>query len=98
MARTRKIAILNRDSTRGVAAIQEIAKSNLTSKQLRQRVAPVLNSEELLENVRGLATEDQTQFVGKVDQVRRDHLLPLGSSPLFLQRCFRQSTRKTWNS
>ena len=51
------------------SAIQELASSSLTSKQLRQRIAPLLNNKELLRDVLGLKREDQKEFADKVDWV-----------------------------
>jgi len=95
MARTSKTVVAPRGSTRGEVAIQEFANSNLPSEQLRQQAGPLLTSKELLRNVWGLPPEDQTKFVDKVDQVRRDRLLfPLEIIFLFLQRHIRPLTRK----
>ena len=71
MAKTSKPLAAPRNPTRGEAAIQEFANSSLTSKQLKRRAAPLLNSTELLRDIRGLAPEDLTRFVEKVDQVGR---------------------------
>jgi len=81
MARARKIAFVHRNPTHIQAAIQEVVNSNSTSKRLRQRVAPLLNSQELLRNVQGLTPEDQIKFMEKVDQVRRSSVPLLRPSP-----------------
>lgn len=83
MARTSKSIAAPHNSTRGEASIQDFANSNLPSEQLRQRAVSLLNSKELLQNVLGLTPEDQTKFVDKVDQVRRDHLCSLLVSSLY---------------
>ena len=99
MAKTSKAVVAPRGSTRGEVAIQEFANSSLPPEQLRQRAAPLLDSKELLRIVWGLPPEDQTRFVDKVDQVRRDRLLfPVGTIFLsFLQRHIRPSTHKMRN-
>ena len=58
-------------STRGEAPFREFATNTLTPEQSRQRAAPLLNSKDLLRNVRALTPEDQTKFIDKVDKVRR---------------------------
>ena len=79
---TSKAVAVRRGLTRGEVALQEFVNSDLPSEQLRQRAAPLLSSKELLQNVLGLPPEEQTKFVDKVDQVRRDHLSFLLEYPL----------------
>ena len=74
MAGKRNTVAAPDDSTRGEAAIREFANSNLTLEQLRQRAAVLLNNRELLQNVPGLAPEEQTKFLDRVDQVCRSCL------------------------
>ena len=64
MVKTKKAVTIPRNP-----AIQEFANNSLTSEQLRQRAAPLLNNKELLRDVRGLTREDQKKFADKVDQV-----------------------------
>jgi len=61
-------------STRGEAVIREFSNSNMTPEQLLQRAPILLNSEELLRNIPELTPEEQTQFLDRVDQVRRSSL------------------------
>jgi len=81
VVRTSKAVAAPRDSTRWEVAIQKFTNSNLTSDQLRELTAPLLNSKNLLRNVLGLTPEDQTKFVDKVDQARRDRLIPSWNLP-----------------
>jgi hypothetical protein len=57
------------DLIRGETAILEFTNSNLPPEFLRQRAAHWIVNEELLPEIRGLAPEEQTKFVDKVDQV-----------------------------
>lgn len=99
MARPGKVVATPYNSTRGETAIQEFANSNLTPELLRQRAATLLDSKELLRDVRGLTPEDQAKFLDRVDQVcRGDPLFFLEIiPPLILQRHIRLSTRKMRN-
>ena len=72
MSKESNTAAAPRDLTRGETSIREFADSNLTPEQSRQRAGTLLNSKELLRNIRGLTPGDQTKFVDKVDQVSRD--------------------------
>ena len=53
----------------------EFLCGNLTPEQSKQRAALLLDNRDLLRNVQGLAPEDQTRFIDKVDQVRKSHLI-----------------------
>lgn len=75
-------ALTPQSSTCGEAPIREFANSNLAPGQSRQRVAPLLTGKEFLRNVLSLTQEDQTKFIDKVDQVRRDGLILLSASTL----------------
>ena len=99
-AKTSNIVAIPRNPSRGEAAIQEFVNSSLTSEQLRQRAAPLLNNKELLRDVQGLTREDRKKFVDKVDEVGRgDPFFSLKIfPPLLSQRHIRPSTRKTRNS
>ncbi|KAF9647761.1 kinase-like protein [Thelephora ganbajun] len=68
MAKKDNAAIIPRISTRGEAPIQEFVNSNLTPETSRQQAALLLNSKDLVRNLRGLTPEDQTKFVDKIDQ------------------------------
>jgi hypothetical protein len=81
MARRNSIATPSNNHTRGEDTIQEFANSNLTPEESRRRAARWLNSRALLQDIRELASEDQTKFVEKVDQVCRDS----SSSPQALE-------------
>ena len=59
-------------STNGEISVWEIANGNLTPEQLRQRAAPLLADKDLSRSVLSLSPEDQTKFIDRVDQVRRD--------------------------
>ena len=72
MARERNAVVPPQNPTPVGALVQEFANSNLTPRLLGQQAASLLESEELLRNVRELAQEDQMRFVDEVDQVRRD--------------------------
>ena len=74
MNRTGKATAAVRNPARGETAFQEFANGNYTPEQLRQQAASLLDSKELLQNVRGLTPEDQTRFVDKVDRVCQDAL------------------------
>ena len=82
MSENRDTVLAPRTSSRGEPLIREIIHTSLTPEQLRQRVAPLLIGEELLRNVLSLAPEDQTKFIDKVDQVRRDRLILFLASTL----------------
>ena len=73
-------AAASRDPSSGETAIREFANGDLAPGKLRQRAGSLLNSEGLLQKVLRLTQRDQTKFVDKVDQVRRDLLSPLESS------------------
>ena len=64
-------------STHGETPFREFANSTLTPEQSRRRATPLLNSKELLRNVRALTPEDQTKFMDKIDQVCRRWLILL---------------------
>ena len=64
-----------RDSAGGEAPFLEFVDGNLTPEQSKQWTALLLDSKDLLRNVQGLAPEDQTRFIDKVDQVRRTRLI-----------------------
>ncbi|KAF9644346.1 kinase-like protein [Thelephora ganbajun] len=68
MAKKGNAATASHISTRGEASTQEFANRNLTHEMLRQQATLLLNSKDLVRNVRGLTPEDQTKFVDKVDQ------------------------------
>jgi len=72
MSRKSNAVAAPHNPTRGETSTREFANSNLTPEQSRQRAGTLLNSKELLRNIRGLTPEDQTKFVDKVDQVGRD--------------------------
>ena len=72
MSENSNTVLAPRTSSRGEPLIREIIHTNLAPEQLRQRVAPLLADRELLRGVRALGPEDQTKFIDKVDQVRRD--------------------------
>lgn len=72
MAGTSKIVV----SRNSEAAIQEFLSNNLAPELSREKVALLLNSMELLRDIRGLTPEDKTKFVEKIDQVCRDNPLP----------------------
>ena len=69
MARKSNTAAALQNPTRAETSFRDFAYSNLTPEQSSQRAAPLLSSRELLRNVRGLAPEDQTKFIEKVDKV-----------------------------
>jgi hypothetical protein len=71
------------NSTGGEAPFREFVRSNLTPEQSKQRAALLLDRKDVLRNVQGLAPEDQTIFIDKVDEVRRSWLTHL-SQCLFL--------------
>ena len=85
MSRKSNAAVALQKSTNGGTALREFAYSDLTQEQSKQRASLLLDSKDLLRNVRGLAPEDQTRFIDKADQVRRrrswlirlPHCLPL---------------------
>ncbi|KAF9646894.1 kinase-like protein [Thelephora ganbajun] len=68
MAKKDNAATVSHTSTRGEASIQEFANSNLTPEASRQKAALLLDSKDLVRNVRGLTPEGQTKFVDKIDQ------------------------------
>ena len=72
MARASKADTTRRNPSRGEAAIQEFANTNSAPELLRQRAALLLDSKELLQNIRRLTPEGQTKFLEKADQVCHD--------------------------
>ena len=97
MTTTSNAGAASRGPTRGEAALQEFTNTNFTPRLLTQRATQLLKSKQLLRNVLGLALEDQTEFVEKVDQVGRDgsFFSPENFPPFPLQRHIRPSTPKT---
>jgi len=57
------------DPTRGETSTREFSSDSLAPEQSRQLAGTLLNSKELLRDIRGLTPEDQTTFVDKADQV-----------------------------
>ena len=100
MTRTSKAVAAPRNPARGGTSIQEFANNNLVPELSRQRAAVLLDSRELLQDIRGLTAEDQTRFLDKADQVCRDgSLSALKIFPqLFLKRHIQPLTRKMRDS
>ena len=75
MARKSNTAAALQSSTRGETPFREFANTSLTPEQSRRRAVPLLNSKDLLRNVRALTPEDQAKFIDKLDQVCRRWLV-----------------------
>jgi len=71
VAKKNNAATTLQSSTRGEAPFREFANNTLTPEQSRQQAALLLNSKDLLRNLRTLMPEDQAKFIDKADQVRR---------------------------
>jgi len=71
VAKRNNAAAALQSSTRGEAPFREFANNTLTPEQSRQQAALLLNSKDLLRNLRTLMPEDQAKFIDKADQVRR---------------------------
>ena len=84
------------NSTSADTPFREFAYSNLTPEQSKQRAALLLDSRDLLRNIQGLAPEDQTRFIDKIDQVSLSSLIciPHDHLSFFLRRRTRSSTYK----
>ena len=100
MSRRGNPAAALQNSTSGEAPFREYAYSNLTPEQSKQRAALLLDSRDLLRNVQGLAPEDQTRFIDKVDQVSKSSLIRISHDRLsfLLRRRTRASTYEMRNS
>ena len=63
-------ALQNPTGAKTPFAFQEFVDSDLTQERSKGWSARLLGRKDLLRNVQGLAPEDQTKFIDKVDQVR----------------------------
>ena len=70
MARRNSTATTSHNATRGEAQFLEFSNSSDSPEVLRQRATVFLANKDLVQNVRGLTSQDQARFVDKVDQVR----------------------------
>ena len=80
-----------RNPTHEEIAIREFTNTDLTPELSRQQAAIFLDDKKLLQNIRGLAPEDQERFVERVDQVRRDgsfSLSPIETLPIVSAKAY----------
>ena len=98
----RRASVAAGNLTRGETAILAFMNGDLLLDQLKQQAARFLVNGELLHEIKGLTSEEQTKFVDKVDQVSRHgpfSLQPLELSPSrSLERYIRPSVHKTRDS